>query len=57
MLFFLMAHCDGMAIIAVEWVCRDYFRHLSKEKFLRKVPYRGKVQGRAMGMRVEPVGV
>jgi hypothetical protein len=35
--FILMAQYDGMAIIPVEWVCRDYFRHLSEEKFLRKV--------------------
>ena len=24
-------------MIPVEWVCRDYFRHLTVEKFLRKV--------------------
>jgi hypothetical protein len=23
-------------VIPVEWVCRDYFRHLTVEKFLRK---------------------
>ncbi len=35
--FLLMAQYDGLAVIPVEWVCRDYFRHLSSEKFLRKV--------------------
>ena len=33
----LLAQYDGLAIIPVELVCRDYFRHLSVEKFLRKV--------------------
>jgi hypothetical protein len=32
-----MAQYDGLAVIPVEWVCRDYFRHLTVEKFLRKV--------------------
>jgi hypothetical protein len=35
--FLLLAQYDGMAVIPVEWVVRDYFRHLSVEKFLRKV--------------------
>ena len=35
--FLLMAQYDGLAVIPVEWVCRDYFRHLTVEKFLRKV--------------------
>jgi hypothetical protein len=35
--FFLMAQYDGLAVIPVEFVCRDYFRHLTVEKFLRKV--------------------
>lgn len=35
--FLLMAQYDGVAVIPVEWVCRDYFRHLTVEKFLRKV--------------------
>ena len=35
--FLLMAQYDGIAVIPVEWVCRDYFRHLTVEKFLRKV--------------------
>jgi hypothetical protein len=34
--FLLMAQY-GMPIIPIEWVCRDYFRHLTVEKFLRKV--------------------
>lgn len=32
-----MAQYDGLAVIPVAWVCRDYFRHLTVEKFLRKV--------------------
>jgi hypothetical protein len=36
-MFLLMAQYDGLAVIPVEWVCRDYFRHLTVEKFLRKV--------------------
>jgi pyocin activator protein PrtN len=35
--FLLMAQYDGLAVIPVEYVCRDYFRHLTVEKFLRKV--------------------
>lgn len=35
--FLLLAQYNGMAVIPVEWVCRDYFRHLTPEKFLRKV--------------------
>jgi hypothetical protein len=35
--FLLMAQYDGVAVIPIEWVCRDYFRHLTVEKFLRKV--------------------
>jgi len=35
--FLLMAQYDGLAVIPVEWVCRDYFRHLTVDKFLRKV--------------------
>jgi Pyocin activator protein PrtN len=34
--FLLMAQYDGLAVIPIEWVCRDYFRHLTVEKFLRK---------------------
>jgi hypothetical protein len=36
-LYILMAQYDGLAVIPVEMVCRDYFRHLTVEKFLRKV--------------------
>jgi hypothetical protein len=25
------------AVIPIEWVCRDYFRHLTPEKFQRKI--------------------
>jgi hypothetical protein len=35
--FFLMAQYGGTPVIPVEWVCRDHFRHLTVEKFLRKV--------------------
>ncbi|RFB80438.1 pyocin activator PrtN family protein [Methylovirgula sp. 4M-Z18] len=35
--FLLMAQYNGQVIIPVEIVCRDYFRHLTVEKFLRKV--------------------
>jgi hypothetical protein len=34
--FLLMAQYDGLAVIPVEWICRDYFQHLEPEKFLRK---------------------
>ena len=34
--FLLMARYNGRAIIPIEEVCRDYFSHLTKEKFLRK---------------------
>nr|WP_204339807.1 pyocin activator PrtN family protein [Rhizobium leguminosarum] len=33
----LFAQYGGKAIIPVEDVCRDYFNHLTPEKFLRKV--------------------
>ena len=35
--FLLMARYDGLPIIPVDVVCRDYFAHLTVEKFLRKV--------------------
>lgn len=35
--FLLLARYNGLPIIPVETVCRDYFRHLTAEKFLRKV--------------------
>ena len=35
--FLLMAQYDGRAVIPVAEVCRDYFSHLTPEKFLRKV--------------------
>ena len=31
--FILMAQYDGLAIIPVEMICKDYFRHLTVEKF------------------------
>ena len=35
--FLLMARYDGLPIIPVDVVCKDYFAHLTVEKFLRKV--------------------
>jgi hypothetical protein len=35
--FILLAQYDGLAVIPVQAVVRDYFRHLTVEKFLRKV--------------------
>lgn len=35
--FLLMARYEGLPIIPVEVVCADFFRHLSPEKFVRKV--------------------
>jgi hypothetical protein len=35
--FLLMARYNGLPIIPVDVVCRDYFSHLTVEKFLRKV--------------------
>jgi len=34
--FLLMAQYDGLAVIPVATVVRDYFPHLSPDKFLRK---------------------
>lgn len=34
--FILMTQYDGLAVIPVDVVCRDYFRHLTVEQFLRK---------------------
>lgn len=35
--FLLMAQYNGAAVIPLEDVCRDYFRHLTVEKLLRKL--------------------
>ena len=35
--FLLMAQYDAMAVIPIDKVVRDYFPHLSTDKFLRKV--------------------
>jgi hypothetical protein len=32
-----MAQYNGAAVIPLEMVCRDYFRHLTVEKLLRKI--------------------
>lgn len=34
--FFLLALYDGLPVIPVDRVCRDFFSHLSPEKFIRK---------------------
>lgn len=34
--FLLLAQYGGKAVIPIEDVCRDYFPHLTREKFLRK---------------------
>jgi hypothetical protein len=36
-IFLLMAQYNARVIIPLEEVCRDYFSHLTPEKFLRKV--------------------
>ena len=35
--FLLLAQYNGAAVIPLEMVCRDYFRHLTVEKLLRKI--------------------
>lgn len=35
--FLLMAQYDGRAVIPVDAVVKDYFQHLSTDKFVRKV--------------------
>jgi hypothetical protein len=35
--FLLMVQYNGAAVIPLEMVCRDYFRHLTVEKLLRKI--------------------
>lgn len=35
--FLLMAQYDRQAVMPIELVCRDYFRHLTPEKLVRKV--------------------
>jgi hypothetical protein len=35
-LFLLMAQYNGKAVIGIDELCRDYFSHLTPEKFLRK---------------------
>lgn len=35
--FVLMAQYNGSAIITVDKVCKDYFSHLTPEKFVRKI--------------------
>ena len=35
--FLLMAQYNGLAVIPAATVCRDYFPHLTLDKFVRKV--------------------
>lgn len=35
--FMLLARYDGLPVIPVETVCKDFFSHLTVEKFLRMV--------------------
>jgi hypothetical protein len=49
--FLLMAQYDGQAVIPVDKVVRDYFQHLTTDKFLRKVAL-GEI--RIPLVRVEP---
>lgn len=35
--FLLMARYQGLPVIPVETVCKDFFSHLTPEKFVRKV--------------------
>ncbi|WP_053292746.1 pyocin activator PrtN family protein [Burkholderia pseudomallei] len=35
--FLLLAQYDGLAVVPVDLVCRDYFSHLTPEQFVRKV--------------------
>lgn len=35
--FLLMAQYNALAVIPVDRVCKDYFPHLSTDKFVRKV--------------------
>lgn len=36
-LFLLMAQYDGLAVIPIDAVCRDYFHHLTPTKLIRKI--------------------
>lgn len=35
--FLLLAQYDGRAVIPIEWVCRDYFCHLTPVKLIAKI--------------------
>jgi hypothetical protein len=35
--FILVAQYDGLALVPLDIVCRDYFRHLTPDKLARKV--------------------
>ena len=35
--FLLMARYEGLAIIPIEAVCKDYFPHLRPDQFIRKL--------------------
>jgi hypothetical protein len=36
-LMILMTQYNGLAVVPLDLVCRDYFRHLTVDKLLRKV--------------------
>ena len=35
--FLLLAQYEGRAVIPIEWVCRDYFSHLTPVKLIAKI--------------------
>lgn len=41
--FLLMAQYNGLAVIPIDVVCRDYFAPLTLNKFVRKI-YAGKIE-------------
>lgn len=36
-IFLLMARYEGLPVIPVDTVCRDFFTHLTPDKFVRKI--------------------
>ena len=49
-----MAQYNGAAVVPLESVCRDYFRHLTVQKLLRKI-LRGEIAlpiAKALGLEV-----
>jgi len=54
--FILLGQYDGLAVIPLEWVCRDYFRHLSVDRFLAKAS-KGEIIVRMEGSQKAAKGV